>query len=1005
MGIDPVSIFLFVASTVYQNNQQKKQKERMEAEAEKRKGFKFSTSGETGHLPIVYGKQALGGFQTLHKTFSSYTNASKPGDVFTAGNWNSNRSGSKNEFLLVQSALCQDGVDSLVYAKVNDKPYDHVETDNDGENNSPYDNIISFTPDGGTANSLATANGASANNYFTDTASATMIYKLNRDEPQYQGVPGNTFFVKGRRVRTVNSLGTLSSSYTYSNNPAWCLLDYLLGDFGRNLDPSEVDLISFYNAATICSQIVSTGRAIGGRINNVRPIKELSTYSVFPAEGDTDFIYKAEDTGIYYNWSGSSYSVTTVPTRDIPLYECNIALDSESTVRDNIERILGTMGMAEMIWTFEGKYKLVLDYPSSLAALQNLVDPDHVFLEDDIIRENVTISYPSAKDRFNRVTVRFDNEHEDFKEDSMSWPPLNGSVHQQYLSEDNNQPMTTDMSLDGITDPYHALAKAEQMVRQSRTTHYISLTVGKKGLSIEPGDFIKIDLPQSGINNSVYRVESIRISADLTVELNCYYFDFTALAWNIDDDIPYGNPPTYDFVVPKPTNVTVTPAVYTSPDGNSYTSLEVEWSVSDSVSIARYEVQWKKASETEYQSAFTRNNRYVIQNVESNVEYGVRVRAATGLGVNSNFTNETGTNVGKDIPPNPPTGLSASGGYGYISLSWQLPSDADLKEIEIYESSSDIFDEAVSIGKTSGNNFIRSNLAPQIRKYYWIRSIDRTGNTSSFLGPKNSITDQLNANSFAANTIPYNSFDTGVSDIFDGIVEDISTANTAISNNNTAISNLATKVTTAEENITSSATDITALNTSLTTANTNISGNATAISGIDTRVTAAEATITSQASSLTTLTSTVGGNTTSISTQATTINGIQSQHSVEIDNNGSITGYRLISNPESRSAFNVVADQFNVSNDTGTNYSVFSVRTESETIGGVTYPAGAYVTGRLEADNIVAGTLSSITADIGSVTAGTITSAAGNMVMDLDNGTIIVRDDSDNLRVKIGDLS
>jgi hypothetical protein len=720
--------------------------------------------------------------------------------------------------------------------------------------------------------------------------------------------------------------------------------------------------MSFYNAAVICDQVVSTNRKIGGRVNYVKPIKELSTYSVFPSEGDSDFIYKAEDTDIYYSWNGSAYIVTQVPTRNIPLYECNIALDSEATVRDNIERIMNTMGAAELIWTSQGKYKLVLDYPSSLSALEALVDSEHYFTEDDIIRENVTISYPSAKDRFNRVTVRFENEHEDFKEDSMSWPPLNGSVHQQYLSEDNNQPMTSDLSLDGITDPYHALAKAEQMVRQSRTTHYLSLTVGKKGLSLEPGDFIKVNIPQSSINDLIYRVESIRISADLTAELNCYYFDFSALAWNIDDDIPYGSAPTYDFVVPQPNNIQITPVVYTAPDGTTYTSLEVTWEASVSVSVARYEIQWKKTSETEYRSAFTRNTNYVIQNVESNVQYDVRVRAVTSIGSNSNFESGNATNVGKDIDPNPPTNLSADGGYGYIALYWTLPADADFKEIEIYESNDLSFNNATSIAKVTGNSFIRANLAPQTRKYYWIRSIDKTGNTSTFLGPVNDITDQLDSESFASGTIPYNAFDTGVSDIFDGITEDISTANQ----------------------------NITTVSDNLTTANTNITGNATAISGLDTRVTDAEGDITAQASSISTLTSTVGDNTTSISTQATTINGIQSQYSVEIDNNGAITGYRLISDENTNSAFNVVADQFNVSSSPGSNYSVFSVRTTAETIGGVTYPAGAYVTGYLSADKIVAGSLSSINADLGTVTAGVMQSTDGNFVIDLANKTITI---------------
>ena len=996
MGIDPVSIFLFVASTAYQQNQQKKMKQKMEAEAEKRKGFKFSASGTVEHLPVVYGKQVIGGVQTLHKTRHNYTNSTQEGDVFKAGSWDGNRGGSKNEFLLVQSALCQDGIESCQYVKVNDKPYNHVEKsiDNDqGSDSSPYDNIISVKSTGGSANALATANGIASTNVFTDAANATAIYRLNRDQPQYQGVPSNSFFVLGRKVRdVVNSGGSyvLSSNYSYSNNPALCLLDYLLGSFGRGLDVTEVDLYSFYKASQICSQVVTTGRTIGGRINGVKPIKELSTLSVFPNTGDSDFIYKAEDTGIFYNWNGSSYTTTTVPTRDIPLYECNIALDSEATVRDNIEEIMNTMGLAELIWTSEGKYKLILDYPSSQSALEALVDTKHNFDEDDIIRETVTLSYPAANDRFNRVTVRFDNEHEDFKEDSMSWPDLNGSVHTQYLSEDNQQPMTTDLYLKGITDPYHALAKAEQMVRQSRTMHYLTFTVGKSGLSLEPGDFVKVNLPQSGIYNDIYRVESITIAADLTVELKCYYFDHTALAWNINDDIAYGQQPTYDFSVPTISNTTITPVVFTSTDGTTYTSLEVNWDAVDSVSVSRYEIQWKKSSDTFYRSAYSRTTNYVIQNVEPNVAYDVRVRVITTLGINGNFDSASGTNAGKDVDPNPASDLSANGGLGFIELTWTNPADVDFKEIEIYEGPDNNFSNSISIGSSSGSSFIRANLGPAVRKYYWIRSKDKSGNTSTFIGPENDITLRVTAGDIADTAIPYSAFDTGVTGIFDDILEDITGVETGVSNNSSAITAIDTRVTAAETSITTQASSITALESDLTTANTGISGNATAITGLDTRVTDAESDITAQASSITTLTTSVGDNTTSISTQATSISGIQAQHSVEIDNNGSITGYRLISDANTNSAFNVRADQFNVSATDGTDFNIFSVRTSAETISGVLYPAGVYVDGYFTADKIVTDDLASLNADLGTITAGVMQSSDGNMVIDLNNKTITI---------------
>ena len=1010
MGFE-LQLIMFVASTTYQVSQQRKMKRKQEAEAEKRKGFKFTVSGEIGHLPVVYGKQALGGFQTLHKTLDSFDAASQVGNVFKSNNqWNSNRDGQKNEFLLVQAALCQDGINRCRYVKVNDKPFDHKEIPDDEDDNDDgakvaYDNIISVNANGGAANPLATANEVSAKNYFTGAANATMIYKLNRDEPQYQGVPNNTFFVEGRKVRRVSSNGTLLSTYVYSNNPAWCLLDYLLGDFGRNLDPIDVDLISFYRAAQVCQQVVANNLEIGGRVNGIRPIKELGSFSVFPSEGDEDFIYKAENTGIYYNWDAGNgtFTTTTVPTRDIPLYECNIALDSEATVRDNIEAIMSTMGQAELIWSSKGQYKLILDYPSSLTQVRNLAVQS--FDEDSIVRETVTLSYPSAADRYNRVTVRFSNEHEDFKDDSMSWPPLNEAVHQQYLAEDNNQPMTTDIYVDGITDPYHALAKAEQIVRQARSSHFLTLTVDKTGLTVEPGDIIRVTLSDSNIDDDFYRVESMKVLSDLTVELNCYFFDHTTLSWNIADDIAYGNPPRYDFVVPAPRNVTVTSLIFTAPDGTTYTSLKVSWSISNSVSIAQYEIQYKTAEETEYNSIFTRNTTYIIQNVEPNVEYNVRVRAMTSLGVVSGFNGSNGTHVGKDIDPNPPTNFSATGAFGYIALVWSNPADRDLKEIQIYEADSNSFASANFIATVTGNTYNRPNLAPLEEKYYWIRAVDRSGRTSVFVGPQSAFSLQIGVGDIGPAIIKFANFDETVDTVFtsidnsiaaitddfdnfvdeyDGNISQLTLAD--LSSLATDIDNTYTNTSTLEQNYYTAANADSAISAAITTLKSTIedpSGTSvgadlnnnyytsaatdSAISFASTNLksiiedpngtslgadlsnnyyTAADADGAISAA-ITELSATVGDNyatiqsVTSVSADLTGV--ITANYGVTIDNNGSITGYQLLSGAAG-SAFNVRADQFAVFNATGAGGdNPFTIFTSSRTIDGVVYPAGTYI--------------------------------------------------------------
>jgi len=217
-----------------------------------------------------------------------------------------------------------------------------------------------------------------------------VTYRLNRDDYNYNGEPQVQFLMKGRKVRAVElntGVYNLASTFVYSNNPVLVLIDYLTNvEFGRGLPVAKMDLESFYNAAAACDTVVSSGRSIGGLVNG----------------GDG--------------------------TRDLPLYECNITLDTESTIRENIERILETMGFAEMMWSPEGKYKLTLDYPTTLAETNALIPSTHVFTDDNILRDDVSLSWLPASERSNQATVNFMNEHEDFKEDSMTWPSLSSTA-------------------------------------------------------------------------------------------------------------------------------------------------------------------------------------------------------------------------------------------------------------------------------------------------------------------------------------------------------------------------------------------------------------------------------------------------------------------------------------------------------------------------------------------------------------------------------------------------
>jgi len=725
-------LIMFVASTIYQISQYNRLKRKMEEEADKRRGFRVTVRGKATPIPVVYGKQMLGGIEVRHRVSEDYTYAASNSGaiVFDEGIGNTNVTGTKHEFLYVQSALCQDGIEDVVYLNVDGKPYNLED--------EKFTHRIVINKNGGVAEPLATANGLASTNKFTGTAFATAVYRLNREEPQYNGIPALEFFVKGRKVRSVVSAPggyTLSSTYSYSNNPALCLLDYLLNpNFGKGLSVNDIDLASFYQAAQVCDTVVLPSATAYGRINNFRPVLDFSSLVDFPDVGSETYLYQALNTGTLYSWDNDTgqYSVSTetASNRPIPLYECNITLDTSAKIRDNIESILQTMGLAELIWSSEGKYKLLLEYPENQSELQALVDPTHYFDESSIIRNNVELNWIPVNDRYNHVTVRYLNEHEDFKEDSISWPPKTGSVYQTYYSEDNNQQLSTEIFFEGCSDPYHAQAKAEQMVRQSRGMYMISLTVNKQGLTLEPGDFFSVSLASQNISNEIFRVESMEVSEDLTVKISGYKFDSAFLAWNISDDAAYGSRPGVDPVLPGPAFITATDVGFVNEDGFFMPAVKLDWPAANDSSVRSYELQYKISTDAVFNSYRTNLLTHTITGLKTGTQYTFRVRAVGNTGKLSNFATVVHTVGGDSTAPTAPTGLTATGHFKYINLTWTNPADPDFNFIEVYENTVNSYTGAQLVGTTRGNTFVRANLGLSETKYYYVRAIDNTGNAS-----------------------------------------------------------------------------------------------------------------------------------------------------------------------------------------------------------------------------------------------------------------------------------
>lgn len=627
---------------------QRKAQQDAEARADAAKGFQLSVTGEVTSLGIPYGRNLIAGARVYHVAPNSYTYAAiGTGNVVAKGygaytNLTENISGSKHEFLFIQQAINVGGINDIVQVLVDSRKYDDTAF---SEGNCGHRFHIYL--DGNQADPLMLANDGPdnerANALFTNIAYATMVFKLNRDDPQYHGIPQVQFMIEGMKIYTIDNnseVYTLSGTKTYTNNPAYCLLDYLLNPiYGKGLSTDKIDLKSFWLAARECDKVMHASK---------------------PLDGD------------YWSAKGG--------TRSIKRFECNVTLDSGKALRDNIELLLETMALAELLWS-EGKYKLSLLYPtifdpaltytkhdvvqhtsggipSLYRALSTVdgslypppnatywsTDPIRMIIsDDDLLRENDnTTSWPNSQSKLNYATVRFLNETKGFTEDTVGWPPkintydgaqdqgawnsattyftnqsvtysgdryklrpytggyqsatppsadtqwtlaFTNTVYTDMLAEDSGIELEGDFFEAGVTDYYSAVAKAEQRVRFSRIGSTYNFRLKRKALQLEPGDIIRVNSEILSITHRLLRIDEVKTEQDNSVLITASLYDAALLAWNAKDD-QYVKPLIYQArQLEQATNLNIS---YSSDLALSAGTLT--WTLANDIRVSRYAI-------------------------------------------------------------------------------------------------------------------------------------------------------------------------------------------------------------------------------------------------------------------------------------------------------------------------------------------------------------------------------------------------------------------------------
>jgi hypothetical protein len=416
---DPISLTLLVLSiamTIYKIVSAPKPKPPRTAGGNNQvSGVDVIADGQPAYIPLVYGKSRVAGVRAYTSISPSFTAMPLPTGyeyrfeprATTSASAKLTTSGAarKNSVLTTQIAIAHGPINSVVEVLLEDTTSDNpnfayrsnntVHKDAEVKNRLPE---ASWQIDVSCAGGIAHPRGSSTAKFY-DIANATATFKIDEFVLQWNGIPEASFLVEGLRVQkwVLNSSGVpILGAFEYSNNPAWCLLDYLTSAiYGKGIDvATEIDVKTFIAAAAVCDQPF---------------LKADGTVELFDIGGAVN----------------APNGILQAP-RQRAIFECNVTLDTSKPMRDNIDTLLTTMNGAVLTWS-NGQYRLLLVHPRSQAALTALRGNTAITTLTDydlVLDQEIDVAWPDASTRLNQVTVHFKNEARNFKDDAITWPVL-----------------------------------------------------------------------------------------------------------------------------------------------------------------------------------------------------------------------------------------------------------------------------------------------------------------------------------------------------------------------------------------------------------------------------------------------------------------------------------------------------------------------------------------------------------------------------------------------------
>ena len=420
-------------------------------------------------------------------------------------------------------------------------------------------------------------------------------------------------------------------------------------------------------------------------------------------------------------------------------YTCNGSFTTASSPFDIINNLLTSMGGS--LWYAQGKWRMKPAYWTNPV----------LTLDESDLRSSISLSTRhSRRDNFNIVKGTFRGEESDWQ--TTDYPQVDSPAS---IAADNGQESVADINLPFTDNSIEARRLGRIVLERNRQQLTITAAFGLNLMQVQVGDNIRLNNSRFGWTNKEFEVISwdFGLTDGLDLQVNLTLRETAESVFDeVDDGAAYerdnGNlPDAFGGLIVN--NLSAQDSGRLQGDGSFVNSVILNWDAADNSFVSHYEVQWKPTSDAAYFSTTATVNSVELSPIVDAIQYTFRVRAISFAGNGGPFATITHTAGGDTTAPARPTGVTADGSFKYVTIGWTNPADLDLSFVEIYENTSNNSAGAYLVGTSSGDNFVRPNLGLDQTFYYFLKSVDYSGNKSGFTAGVSATTTFLDDPDFA----------------------------------------------------------------------------------------------------------------------------------------------------------------------------------------------------------------------------------------------------------------